>query len=43
MVAKIEAATGPALKQGTEIRLVTVSELSSNRNRVGDRIDLAGC
>jgi hypothetical protein len=40
MVAKVEAATGNSLKQGTEIRLVTVSELSSNRSRVGDRIEL---
>ena len=40
MVAKIEAATGNSLKQGTEIRLETVTELSSNRSRVGDRIDL---
>jgi hypothetical protein len=40
MVAKAEAATGASLKQGTEIRLETVSELSSNRSRVGDRIDL---
>ncbi|HEY7809864.1 MAG TPA: hypothetical protein VIA98_05750 [Allosphingosinicella sp.] len=40
MVAKIEAATGSTLKQGTEIRLETVTELSSNRSRVGDRIDL---
>ena len=40
MVGKIEAATGNTLKQGTEVRLVTVSELSSNRSRVGDRIDL---
>ena len=40
MVAKVEAATGSTLKQGTEIRLETVTELSSNRSRVGDRIDL---
>jgi hypothetical protein len=40
MVGKVEAATGATLKQGTEVRLVTVSELSSNRSRVGDRIDL---
>jgi len=40
MVAKVEAATGHSLKQGTEIRLETVAELSSNRSRVGDRIDL---
>jgi hypothetical protein len=40
MTAKIEAATGNGLKQGTEVRLVTVSELSSNRSRVGERIDL---
>ena len=40
MVGKVEAATGNILKQGTEVRLVTISELSSNRSRVGDRIDL---
>jgi hypothetical protein len=40
MVAKIQAATGNSLKQGTEVRLATVGELSSNRSRVGDRIDL---
>lgn len=40
LVAKVEAATGASLKQGTEIRLETVGELSSNRSRVGDRIDL---
>jgi hypothetical protein len=40
IVAKIEAATGNSLKLGTEVRLVTVSELSSNRSRVGDRIEL---
>lgn len=35
-----EAPSAPALKQGTEIRMVTLTELSSKRNRVGDRIDL---
>ncbi|HEX8585980.1 MAG TPA: hypothetical protein VF680_16415 [Allosphingosinicella sp.] len=40
MMVGVEAATGHSLKQGTEIRLETVVELSSNRSRVGDRIDL---
>lgn len=31
---------GPVLRQGTEIRLVTLTELNSKRNRLGDRIDL---
>lgn len=35
-----EVPSAPALRQGTEIRMVTVTELSSKRNRVGDRIDL---
>lgn len=35
-----EAPSGPMLKQGTEIRMVTLTELTSKRNRVGDRIDL---
>ncbi len=31
---------GPMLKQGTEIRLVTLTELNSKRNRVGERFDM---
>lgn len=37
-VAPLEA--GPVLRQGTEIRLVTLTELNSKRNRVGERIDM---
>lgn len=37
-VAPVEA--GPMLKQGTEIRLVTLAELNSKRNRVGERFDM---
>jgi len=32
--------TGPMLRQGTEIRLVTLTELNSKRNRVGERFDM---
>jgi hypothetical protein len=34
------AETGPMLRQGTEIRLVTLTELNSKRNRVGERFDM---
>ena len=40
MVGKVEAATGTVLKQGTEIKLVTLTELNSKRNRVGERFDM---
>lgn len=33
-------AGGPVLKQGTPIHLATETEMNSNENRVGDRIDL---
>jgi hypothetical protein len=31
---------GPVLKQGTEIRLVTLTELNSKRNKRGERFDM---
>jgi hypothetical protein len=34
------AEAGSVLKQGTEIRLVTLAELNSKRNRVGERFDM---
>jgi hypothetical protein len=34
------AEAGPVLKQGTEIRLVTLAELNSKRNRAGERFDM---
>lgn len=34
------AQSGPMLRQGTEIRLVTLTELNSKRNRVGERFDM---
>lgn len=34
------AESGSVLKQGTEIRLVTLAELNSKRNRVGERFDM---
>jgi hypothetical protein len=34
------AEAGPVLRQGTEIRLVTLTELNSKRNKVGERFDM---
>lgn len=34
------AEAGPMLRQGTEIRLVTLTELNSKRDRVGERFDM---
>lgn len=34
------AQSGPMLRQGTEIRLVTLTELNSKRNKVGERFDM---
>lgn len=34
------AGAGPMLRQGTEIRLVTLTELNSKRNKVGERFDM---
>ena len=34
------APTGAVLRQGTEIRLVTLTELNSKRNKVGERFDM---
>lgn len=31
---------GPMLRQGTEVRLVTLTELNSKRNKVGERFDM---
>ena len=35
-----QAPAAPMLKQGTEIRMVTLTELSSKHSRVGDRVDI---
>jgi hypothetical protein len=40
MVGKVEAVTSPMLKQGAEIRLVTLTELNSKEKRVGERFDM---
>jgi hypothetical protein len=39
-IAVAPAEAGPMLRQGTEIRLVTLTELNSKRNRVGERFDM---
>lgn len=39
-IAVAPAEAGAMLKQGTEIRLVTLTELNSKRNKVGERFDM---